>query len=165
MTPDEKQRAVARVLHETVLPGDISIRAWQESDFPAVQRLSRAEGWPTPSERPAEAIMAWHNSWPALVVVSSGAIIGFLRAISDGAVTTYVAELLVAPDWRGRGIGSLLLDTAQALYPGSRLDLLSTEDSDGFYHRVGFRAFPGYRRGWVDPAAPRFAGISEMEKG
>lgn len=150
MSPDEKQRAVVAALQGIVLPEDISVRAWQDVDFPAVQRLSHAEGWPTPSERPVEAIAAWRSSWPALVAVSAGAVIGFLRAISDGAVTTYVAEVLVALDWRGRGIGSVLLDVAQRLCPGSRLDLLSTEGSGGFYEREGFRGFPGYRRRWAE---------------
>ena len=75
------------------LPSGVAIRAWQESDFPAVQRLSTAEGWTTPIERPEEARNAWRHSWPALVAVLADEVIGFSRALSDEAVTTYIAEL------------------------------------------------------------------------
>jgi ribosomal protein S18 acetylase RimI-like enzyme len=54
-------------------------------------------------------------------------VVGFLRTLSDGAVTTYVAGLLVAPAWRGRGLGRTLLDACQALVPTTRLDLLAEE--------------------------------------
>lgn len=130
------------------LPAGITLRLWQDTDFPAVQRLSAQEGWSTPIERPVAAIEAWRNSWPALVMISDDQVVGFLRAVSDGAVTTYVAEVLVVPDRRGQGIGSALLATAQRLCPGCRLDLLSTEGSGAFYDGVGFRPFPGYRRSW-----------------
>jgi GNAT superfamily N-acetyltransferase len=139
------------------LPASVVIRAWAEADFPAIQTLSEAEGWPTPRERPGEALAAWQRSWPALVAVMDGALIGFCRALSDGLVTTYIAELLVVPGWRRQGIASALLDVTQRLCPGSRLDLLATEESRGFYARMGFRAFAGFRRSWQELAEDRGA--------
>lgn len=148
MSPDKKRQLLAMVLREIQLLPDVTLRVWQDADFPAVQRLSDGEGWPTPRERPVAAIQAWRTSWPALVAVSEVSVVGFLRAVSDGSVTTYVAEVLVDPQWRGQGIGAALLDATQCLCPGSRLDLLSTEGSNAFYERAGFRPFPGFRRSW-----------------
>ena len=128
------------------LPAGVTIRAWEEADFAAVQRLSAAEGWSTPTERPAEALAAWHRSWPALVAVAGQEVIGFCRALSDGSVTTYIAELLVAPGWQGKGIGAALLEACEQMAPDARLDLLATETSRSFYERVGFWPFAGYRR-------------------
>jgi GNAT superfamily N-acetyltransferase len=119
-----------------------------EHDFPAIQQLSRLEGWSTPLARPDAALQGWRASWPALVAVTDTDIIAFLRAISDGAVTTYVAELCVAQTWRGTGLGIALLAIAQRLCPGTRLDLLSTASSHAFYCRAGFREFTGFRRSW-----------------
>lgn len=133
-----------------MLNSGVLIRAWEEADFPTIQALSTAEGWPTPTERPDAALSAWRNSWPALVAVGDGSVIGFLRALSDGAVTTYVAELLVAPAWRGKGIASALLDAAHALAPGSRLDLLATGASRTFYEHLGYRSFSGFRASWEE---------------
>ncbi len=73
-------------------------------------------------------------------------IIRFLRGLSDGAVTSYVAELLVAPDWRGRGIAAALLDEAHQRFPSTRIDLLATPESSRFYERIGFYPFAGFRR-------------------
>jgi GNAT superfamily N-acetyltransferase len=137
------------------LPPGVGIRPWVEGDFPAVQRLSEAEGWPTPLERPAEALAAWRRSWPTLVAVAEQEVIGFCRALSDGSVTTYIAELLVAPGWQGQGIGSALLEASQRLCPGSRLDLLAMETSRRFYERVGFRPFYGFRLSWQEREAGR----------
>jgi GNAT superfamily N-acetyltransferase len=127
------------------LPAGVALRAWQTADFPAIQRLSELEGWPTPSQRPAQALQAWQNSWPALVATDQERVIAFLRAISDGAVTTYVAEVLVAAGWHGLGLGTALLAVCHRLLPTTRLDLLSIGPADGFYRANGFRPFQGFR--------------------
>ena len=128
------------------LSSGIRIRAWEEADFPAIRQLSTAEGWPTPVTWPEEALAAWRASWPALVLVDSREVIGFLRALSDGRVTTYVAEVLVAPRSRGQGLGRALVEACRRLVPGTRLDLLSTASADGFYEAMGFRRFAGFRK-------------------
>jgi predicted N-acetyltransferase YhbS len=142
-TSPEEIRAALRTLK---LPPKVAVREWTEPDFPAIQQLSQAEGWSTPAEHPHAALAAWHHSWPTLVAVEADTVIGFLRAITDGTLTTYVAEVLVAPHWRGQGIGLALLDACQRLLPGTRLDLLATTHSAAFYERHGFRPFSGFRR-------------------
>jgi GNAT superfamily N-acetyltransferase len=123
-----------------------TIRPWQFKDFSAIQRLSALEGWPTPSARPADALNAWQHSHPALVAIHIGQVVGFLRAVTDGAVTTYVAEMMVAKEWRGQGIGRALVEACHALVPSTRLDLLSTDQADLFYEKNGFRRFQGFRK-------------------
>ena len=130
----------------TKQPTDIGIRAFREGDFPAIRELSIAEGWSTPRLRPEETLAAWRRSAPALVAEHDGQVVAFLRGLTDGAVTMYVAELLVARDWRGRGFGSALLAAAHALHPSTRIDLLATDASELFYDAAGFRRFTGYRR-------------------
>ena len=132
MLSEVKQRhaRVEVVLAELALPAGFAIRAWAEGDFPAVQRLSSAEGWPTPTTRPEEALISWQNAWPALVILYDQELVGFVRALTDGEVTMYIAELLLAPQWRGHGHGRALLDACHLLFPHTRLDLLSTESAD-----------------------------------
>jgi GNAT superfamily N-acetyltransferase len=129
-----------------MLPPGVTIRPWQANDFPIIQHLSDLEGWPTPSSRPAEALYAWQHSHPALVAVYNKQVIGFLRAITNEAVTTYIAELLVVKEWRGQGVGRALVEACHALVPPTRLDLLSTDQVDPFYEANGFRRFQGFRK-------------------
>ena len=127
----------------------VTIRAWAKADFPAIQQLSSAEGWPTPTVRPAEALVSWRNAWPTLVAICDDKeLVGFVRALTDGEVTMYIAELLVAPTWRGRGVGRALLDACHLLFPHTRLDLLSTQSADQFYEASGFRRFQGFRKSY-----------------
>lgn len=135
----ERQRQLDETLKTLHVPPDLHLRCWTDADFPAIERLSTLQGWPTPHNRPEEALLAWQHSWPSLVVTEGESVVGFVRGISDGEITTYIAELLVAPDHRGRGIGRLLLDACHALFPHTRLDLISTEEANPFYKAIGFR--------------------------
>jgi GNAT superfamily N-acetyltransferase len=146
---NSRQRQVKAILAELALPAGFSIRAWAEADFPAIQRLSSAEGWSTPADRPDDALVSWRNAWPTLVAIHGQTIIGFVRALTDGEVTMYIAELLVAPEWRGGGVGGALLETCHLLFPHTRLDLLSTESADQFYEASGFRRFQGFRKSYI----------------
>lgn len=73
-------------------------------------------------------------------------IIGLVRALSDGEITTYIAEIIVDIRYRGKGIGKALIDICHNLYPHTRLDLLSTEGSDEFYKSENFREIAGFRK-------------------
>jgi RimJ/RimL family protein N-acetyltransferase/predicted N-acetyltransferase YhbS len=138
---------LARRQYEVFRRG-ITLRNYQEEDFQAIQQLSVLEGWPTPTSRPAEARQAWQHSNPALVAVHQGQVIGFLRAITDGFVTAYIADLLVAEVWRGQGIGKALVDACHELVPLTRLDLLSSGQADRFYEVNDFRRFQGFRKSY-----------------
>jgi predicted N-acetyltransferase YhbS len=146
MPRDERQTQVEKTVAGLALPDSTGIRAWLDTDFAAIQQLSTAAEWPTPVERPYEALNAWRASWPTLVLVNGPEVIGFLRALTDGQVTTYIAEVLVSPYWCGQGLGQALIETCQRLCPSTRIDLLSTESSDGFYEAVGFRHLQGFRK-------------------
>ena len=145
---DDRENSLRAIRSKLSLPSGISIGAWTEANFLAIRKLSSAEGWTTPQQRPDEALVSWRHSWPALVATDGTRVVGFVRALTDGEVTTYVAELLVDPQYRGQGIGIALLDACHYLCPHTRLDLLSTESSDAFYEANGFRRFQGFRKSY-----------------
>ena len=129
------------------MPASFSIEAWSPNYFDAICAFSTAEGWTTPELRPKETLAAWENSWPTLVAVDTdGKLVGFLRAITDTRITTYLCELLVGREFRRLGLGRLLVDVCQGLVPTTRLDLLSMDAADAFYRAIDCADFQGFRR-------------------
>jgi ribosomal protein S18 acetylase RimI-like enzyme len=136
------------LISEVKLPKGILIRQFVEKDFPLVQMLYEKEGWMTFIKRKEESLKAWKSSSISLVAVDGEEIVGLLRALTDGEITTYVAEIIIDINYRGKGIGAALLDECHNLYPNTRLDLLSTEGADEFYERNNFREITGFRKSY-----------------
>ncbi len=69
-----------------------------------------------------------------------GKMVATARALSDGAKWAAVFDVMVAPTWRGRGLGDavmrLLLDHPSVR--GARRVWLGTRDAQQFYGRFGF---------------------------
>lgn len=134
------------ILRECLMPAGVTFRPWRPSDFATIKALSHAEGWTTATYQQDAYVIAWDFSWPRLVAEADGEVIAFLRALSDGWVSTYLAELLVAPAWRGRGVGSTLVEACRQLAWGTRLDVLAAPTARQFYLNNEFDGFAGFRR-------------------
>ena len=120
------------------------IRPALPGDMDAIIDAGVKQRWVTPIHAPNSYRRALETSC-TLVAEVNGLFAGYARAISDGVVTTFLCELLVAPDFRGIGIGTRLVDAVQEAFPHTRLDLIS--DADGFYLKNGFRKLGrGFRR-------------------
>lgn len=75
----------------------------------------------------------------------SGAQIGFARVVSDGHTQSYLADVYVLPQHRGRGLGVELVRFAVDEEPLRRTKwLLHTQDAHGLYRKLGFHE-PGDR--------------------
>jgi ribosomal protein S18 acetylase RimI-like enzyme/nitroimidazol reductase NimA-like FMN-containing flavoprotein (pyridoxamine 5'-phosphate oxidase superfamily) len=72
---------------------------------------------------------------------ANGRLVATARANSDGARHAYIADVAVAPEYRGRGLGAalvkLLLD--HPAVRGAGLVRLATKDAQPFYERFGFQ--------------------------
>jgi len=65
--------------------------------------------------------------------------VGFARVISDGAAIAYLADVFVAPEHRGKGLGKALV--REAVENGQFTKLrwaLHTEDGHSLYEKFGF---------------------------
>lgn len=72
---------------------------------------------------------------------TTGAQVGFARAVSDGVNDAYLADVVVAPDARGNGAGKLLVRTMIEDGPGAAFRwTLFTGDAHGLYAQFGFAA-------------------------
>ncbi len=66
--------------------------------------------------------------------------IGFARVVTDRATFAYVCDVFVLETFRGRGLGTWLMEVVMA-HPdlqGLRRWILATRDAHGLYRKVGF---------------------------
>jgi GNAT superfamily N-acetyltransferase len=111
-------------------------------DVDTVHRwLSEESYWARGRTRKAhEAAMAGSRNYGIFDGVD-GAQLGYARAITDGATFAWIADVFVAPEARGRGVGVALMEGIVAdLEPlGLKRIALFTEDAHGLYEKFGFR--------------------------
>jgi ribosomal protein S18 acetylase RimI-like enzyme len=65
--------------------------------------------------------------------------VGFARAVSDGAIMAYLADVYVLPAYRGRRLGLELVREMIAGFDASDVRwMLHTADAQGLYAKLGF---------------------------
>ena len=66
-------------------------------------------------------------------------LVGFARVISDYATTYYLCDVIVEPEYRGRGLGTALVAHIESLpeYAGLR-GILITRDAHALYRKFGY---------------------------
>lgn len=92
--------------------------------------------WRTRSDVAAQVAQAWR-------VVgcydSTGAMVGFARAFSDGTSTAYLADVYVLAEHRGNGLAHALVWEMVENGPGHAFRwMLHTSDAHGLYRKFGF---------------------------
>jgi GNAT superfamily N-acetyltransferase len=71
---------------------------------------------------------------------SGGRIVGVSRALTDGAYSTYLADLAVDATWQGRGIGrELIRRTHEAAGVNTMLILLAAPKARSYYPHIGMQ--------------------------
>ena len=138
--------AYRRVLPAPCGGAGVRFQSYQVAYADQVLDLLRTCGWTDDGLPSPEVLSDAQETGCAFVALREDQVIGFVRAVSDYEVVTYVCELAVLPDARLKGVGRVLLDMVAAEYPAARVDVLSTADAVGFYEAVGYVAKPGYRR-------------------
>lgn len=72
-------------------------------------------------------------------------IVGHARLIGDGALFLYIQDVMVAPEFQGRGVGSRLMkhvlkevERLKAASPEIRVYLGASKGKEDFYRKFGF---------------------------
>jgi GNAT superfamily N-acetyltransferase len=72
---------------------------------------------------------------------TTGSMIGFARAVSDGVAFAYLADVYVLPEHRGHDLGKHIMRAMVDDGPGSGFRwVLATRDAHGLYEQFGFGA-------------------------
>lgn len=99
-------------------------------------RASYWGGWMTPDQ----IVRAADNSLCfGAYEADTGQQIGFARVVTDRAVSSIVNDVIVAPEWRGKGVGRSMLE-ALVRHPAvaPTICILASRDAAGFYAKFGF---------------------------
>ncbi len=80
------------------------------------------------------------NSEPVISAWDERRLIGFARATSDGIYRATIWDVVIHPDYQGRGLGSKLVETVLSHPRMNRVErvYLMTTQQQRFYERVGF---------------------------
>lgn len=78
------------------------------------------------------------------VYAPDGAQVGYARLVTDGATFGWLCDVYIAPEARGRGIGTALAQAiVAAVQPlGMKRLMLATADAHGVYEQAGFVLHP-----------------------
>ncbi|MCM1308434.1 MAG: GNAT family N-acetyltransferase [Butyrivibrio sp.] len=110
-------------------------------------RLRAQVGWIRLSD--AQARAALRNALYTLCAYLDGEPVGMGRIVGDGAVVSYIQDLVVVPKAQGMNIGGLMLEKLRAYAesltePNTRmmLCLMCAKGRENFYESHGFTARP-----------------------
>jgi GNAT superfamily N-acetyltransferase len=106
------------------------------------QEVLRAVGW-AHDDRTERTATALAGARFGVVAVAGGRVVGTGMVLGDGATFAYLKDVVVRPEWQGRGVGTRIV--------GALLAILRRGDPDGmlvtlftgrhlaeFYERAGF---------------------------
>lgn len=109
--------------------------------------LFNSVGWTPPmKEQTAKALS---NTLCTFSIYDDGKLIGMGRLMGDCAMSYYIKDVAVLPEYQNKGVGKKLMEHMMAyvkkqLPPGWKvsIELISTKGNEGFYRKLGFEERP-----------------------
>jgi GNAT superfamily N-acetyltransferase len=144
---------------QSVPCGDMTIRLqfdtagidWAE----AAEVLRRA---PLAAREPGKLGRACDNSSVVCFAFDGETLVGMARAISDGEYVATLFDLVVLPEYQGKGIGTAILEAVHHRLPVKMILLYSVPGIEPFYQMFGYhRLLTGMIRS-VNPERLRVEG-------
>jgi len=82
---------------------------------------------------------AFENSSSVIFIFDGIKLVGFGRAISDGAYQAAIYDVAILPEYQGKGIGRLIIDKIVQSLPGCNFILYAAPGKEKFYEKLNFR--------------------------
>lgn len=111
-------------------------------DKEAVLILYDSVGWTKYTSNPDILMNSISNSSYVVTCYEDGALVGLARCISDDCSICYVQDILVHPEYQGRGLGRKLLEKCMNRYQHVRTHVILTDDEKRqkkFYESLGYK--------------------------
>lgn len=82
---------------------------------------------------------SFENSHTTIFAFDDDKLIGFGRAISDGVRQAAIYDVAIIPEYQGKGIGKLILDSIVNELPQCNFILYASPGKELFYEKLNFR--------------------------
>ncbi|MBN2254687.1 MAG: GNAT family N-acetyltransferase [Deltaproteobacteria bacterium] len=82
---------------------------------------------------------AFENSALVVFVFDGMRMIGFGRALTDHAYQAVLYDVVVIPEYQGKGVGKLIFEGISSRLKGCNIMLYAAPGREGFYERFGMR--------------------------
>ena len=111
---------------------------WDAVDLDVVERLLHTTYWAP--RRLRTAIEESVRNAVSFSVFDGERQVGFARVVSDFSTFAWIADVIIDPEYRGRGLSKWLMEVIMAhrAVTSTTLQLLRTKDAHGLYSRFGF---------------------------
>jgi len=134
-----------------MIPLDYKIKrnTLNAKDFIALREIA---GWGTSPYRQIE--IGLKNSCYIMSVECEGRIIGMGRIVGDGVTICYIQDVIVLPEYQGKGIGTAIMEHLIDHINNTVLQntniivgLFAAKGKEDFYKKFGFYVRPNENRG------------------
>jgi ribosomal protein S18 acetylase RimI-like enzyme len=114
------------------------------------QNLRKAVGWYSAGDEPTSRGL--QNSLYSVCAFDEERIVGCGRIIGDAGIYYYIQDIIVHPDYQGRGIGRMIMDSIMAFLRENAqencfIGLMAAKGVIGFHEKYGFTVRPSDRPG------------------
>jgi len=94
---------------------------------------------PLGSREPDKLKRAFERSFAVVFAFDEERLIGLARATCDGEYQAAIYDMVVLPDYQGRGVGKMIMDELLSRLPVKNIILYAVPGKEGFYRKCGFR--------------------------
>lgn len=120
----------------------MEIRVYRTYNEREILRLYASVGWTAYTDQPEVLRKGFENSMLTLAAYEGEQLLGLIRTVGDGHTIVFVQDVLVAPEYQRKGVGSALLQAILDRYSHVRQIELATDNTPktiAFYKSMGFR--------------------------
>ena len=113
-------------------------------------KLRKSTDWHSVSRQQAE--QALQNDLFSVCVIYEREVVGIGRVIGDNALYYYIQDVIVLPEHKGKGVGSIIMRSIEdylnnSAPSGAFVGLMAAEDTKRFYEKFKFEVRPANRPG------------------
>ena len=114
--------------------------------------LRKISGWNEIEEK--QALTGIQNSAFLISALHNDKTVGLARVVSDGGYVVVIVDVIVLPEYQGKGIGKTMMEKVMeyinnSLQEGQRVmvNLMSAKGRESFYSQFGFETRPNEKLG------------------